>query len=587
MDEFNIYDYIAILRRRIRSYIATAVIFFIIACVYAASISSYRSTATVQVQAPEITEGMTVPMGMNPNQLAEVLADQRIQQIQQKVMSSATLVDIITKLNLYPAARKTQPMVEIVEIMRKNVQLELLTTDPNGAAARGPQTAQMGAIAFNLSFIYGNPLQAQQGASEIVSRFLDSDMKERRTKAQETSAFLGVQITAQEKSMAEQERKIAEFRAQHPDARPESLAFNQQMAATTSTNMQDVDRQLSAVERSRGDLQAQLAGVDAYSRVIADGQVLTTPAVQLKSLQAKYTTLLGQYGQDHPDVVKLRRQIEGLQAETGVSDTTSDVRSHIVDTRTNLVAAEKTYGPNHPDVIALRSQLAALEQELIRQTRSAKPKTVIDKDADNPAYLMLVSQIQSMNAQALVLQKERDNLMQQRQRYMEIVGELPAIEQQFSTLSRDYENIQLRYRELKEKKMAADMTDQMEQGRMSERLVVIDPPQLPSRTVPSRLKVIIVGFIVSWFAGLGGVVLAEMLGRSVHGGRQLADITGQPPLVVIPHLQTRNETKKQYWRWSFIAGGFASVLVIFLIIFDQLIMPLDVTLSVIARRLGI
>lgn len=586
MDEFNIYDYIAILRRRIRSYIVTAVIFFALACGYAASISSYRSTATVQVQAPAITEGMTIPMGMNPNQLAEVLADQRIQQIQQKVMSSATLVEIITKLNLYPAARKTQPMVEIVEIMRKSVQLELLTTEPNGAA-RSAQSAQMGAIAFNLSYTYGNPLQAQQGASEIVSRFLDSDMKERRTKAQETSAFLGVQITALEKSMAEQERKIAEFRSQHHDARPESLSFNQQMAATTSANMQDVDRQLSAVERSRGDLQAQLASVDAYSRVIADGQVLTTPAVQLKSLQAKYTTLLGQYGQDHPDVVKLRRQIEGLQAEVGVSDTTADVRSHITDTRTNLVAAEKTYGPNHPDVIALRSQLASQEQELIRQTRSAKPKAAIEKDADNPAYLMIVSQIQSMTAQAQVLQKERDNLMQQRQRYMEVVAEIPAIEQQFSTLSRDYENVQLRYRELKEKKMAADMTDQMEQGRMSERLVVIDPPQLPSRTVPSRLKVIIAGFAASLFAGLGGVVLAEMLGRSVHGGHQLATITGQPPLVVIPHLQTQNETKKDYWRWSFIAGGFASILVIFLIIFDQLIMPLDVTLSVIARRLGI
>ena len=49
--------------------------------------------------------------------------------------------------------------------------------------------------------------------------------------------------------------------------------------------LQTLDTQLAANQGTIGNLRAQLANVDPYSRVIADGQVVTTPAVQLKALQ--------------------------------------------------------------------------------------------------------------------------------------------------------------------------------------------------------------------------------------------------------------------------------------------------------------
>ncbi len=287
----------------------------------------------------------------------------------------------------------------------------------------------------------------------MISRFLDEDLRERRTQAEETSAFMASQITDLEASMADQEKKIADFRAKHPNNRPEALLFNQQSAQNLLISLQSLETQIASLDRNRGDIRAQLAGVDPYSRVISDGQVLTTPAIQLKALQGKYSTLTAQYGPDHhPDVVRIRHQIESLQAIVGQTQDTAELTSQLKDARTNLAAAEKQYGPNHPDVEALRRQVTGLETQLATASSNPTHHDLIKPDADNPAYLMLEAQLNSIESQYSALSTQRDTLKRQYDAQMAAVAETPAVEQEFAALSRDYDNAQLRYRELKEKR---------------------------------------------------------------------------------------------------------------------------------------
>ena len=588
MEDYSTLDYIAILRRRRKEYFGTALVLLFLTCVFTSLWSTYKSTATIQIQAPDIPEGVTAPSGINASGFIEALADQHIQQIQQKIMASSNLVDIITKLGLYADNRRVKPMTEIVEVMRKKIKLELVSTElSNPASAQRLSAGQLAAIAFTISFKYGDPVISQQVTNELVSRFLDEDMKQRRQKARETAAFLGQQITILEQTMVAQEQKIADFRQQHANNRPEALAFNQQMAATTSINLQDIERQMNALEKAHGDLLSQLAGVDPYSRVIADGQVLSTPAIQLKALEARYSTLSGQYGASHPDVLKLSRQIGALRAEVGKRPDTADLQSQIADTRTNLAAAERTYGSDHPDVQALRRQLKAQQARLAATGKGAAHNTLIKKDADNPAYLMLVSQLQAAESQLDALTSQRDQMRQQRDHYLSMVAETPLVEQEFATLSRDYDNAQLRYRELKEKKMAADMGEQMEQSRKSERLVVIDPPELPTKTSPPRNLLALAGLVLSLLGGFIGVVLAETLSNSVHGTRHLTDLVGTPPLAAIPLIITLDDLaqRRRFKQRAVIIGG--CVLILGLVIVDQAVMPLEVIWGVIANLLNL
>jgi uncharacterized protein involved in exopolysaccharide biosynthesis len=591
MDETSIHDLFEIWRRRKVAYFLTAAGLLLLALILAFSWSRYQSKAIVQIQQPDIPESMTAPSTQTMAQAIRAIADQRIEQIQEKVVSAATLVDIITKFDLYPEDRAIKPIEAVVKTMRKKIKLELLTGDEGDGSSSNPTKTtdpnKISTIAFSLQFTYSNPLTAQHVANELVSRFLDEDLKLRRTQAQATTAFMEAQIEALDATMVEQEKKIGAFRAKHPDSRPEELALNQQLAASTFQSLQSIEANLTAVDRNRGDLRTQLVATDAYSRVIADGQMITTPAVQLRALQAKYSTLIAQYSIDHPDVVRLRHQIESLQREVGQTPDTADLAKQVTDARANLAAAESTYGLSHPDVIALKHEVANLENRLALAAADPTDHAVIKKDADNPAYLMLKQQLESADSQYKSLQEQRDMLRKQYEHYQQIIAGAPALEQEYAALARDYDNVQLRYRELKEKKMSADMTEQMEQGRKAERLIVVDPPDLPDDTAPKRILLLAGGIVFSVFGGFGGVVLAEMLSRSVHGARKLEQLTGLIPLIVVPHIFT--EPERQMIRRRRIRYGSASAVAALVLIyaFSTLVMPLDVFWSVLLHRLGI
>ncbi len=587
MENFDIYDYVAIFKRHKVAYVVTTLVFLVLSLTVTFTWSRYRAEATIQVQQPDIPQEMTAPLGVQAATIIRALADQRIEQIEQRVTSSSSLIEIITKFNLYPKERKTQPLTIVVEKMRKKIKLELLSSDlANPTASSRMDAGQLAAIAFTVSFDYDDPLLAQHTTNEIMSRILDEDIKERRGQAKETSDFLGAQVGALEKTMAEQEKKLAEFKGAHPSIRPETIPIMQQELQMVQMTLQQVQSQTEAIDRSRGDIRAQLAAVDPYSRVVADGQVLTTAAIQLKALQAKYSTLTTQYGPDHPDVAKLRHQIEALQAEVGQAPDTAILASQIKDARANLAAAERTQGADNPDVLALRRQVRGLEEQMATQAHDPTPHDEIKKDADNPAYLMLVAQLKSTDDQYRGLLAQQASLQKQYETLQKGVSETPMVERELEELSRDYDNAQLRYRELKEKKLSADMSEQMEQGRTAERLVVLDPPELPVDTHPRRFLLFVASIFFSGLSGLGGVALAENLSRSVHGPRHLADLTGDLPLVVIPHIFTRNEIQENRRKrrrnaviaLAVVAGSF--------LIFNEFVMPLDVLWSLIANRLG-
>lgn len=545
MENLTLFDYFAILRRWKRIFLTAGIAFFLIGAVFTLRFTSYRSTAVVQVESPEISTMATAPAGTNPRDMMEALADRRISEIQQKVLSTPSLIEIITKFDLYPSARKAKPIAEVAETMRKKIKVELMSGAlANPAAANKGTAQQLSAIAFHLSYIYDNPLITQQVTDELATRFLDQDLKDRRTQTQETAAFLGAQIEAMEKSMAEQEQKIADFQKERGVTRPETLLFNQQAVANVGMNLQTVNGQISSVEGNLGSLRAQLANVDPYSRVLAEGQILTTPSVQLKALQAQYASYTAQYGGDHPDVVRTRRQIEALQSQVGGGDQVAQLKAQITDVRANLEAAKKNYGSEHPDVKSLQSQLKKLEDQLATQKPSAGRGLI--SDADNPAYLQIVAQINAAQEQLKALMTQRKELMDRQNDYQKAIIDNPDAQKEMAALTRDYDNAQLRYRELKEKKMAADMSLQMHQERKGEHLTLINPPELPTRTDPARAVLFLASLFLALLGSLFAVAFAQLLSQSIIGVNQLEAVVGAPPLVSIPHILTAEE-KARPW----------------------------------------
>jgi len=591
MEELSLADYLAILKWRKKYFFITFSALWCIALICALVWSNYRSTATVEIQQAQIAAEMTTPLGMNPLQGIEALADLRVSKIQQKVTSPSSLIDIVNKYDLYPTDRQVEPVTSIVGRMQGKIRLNLVgSTVANPAATEKVSVDQLSAIAFTLSFDYSNPQMAQQVTNELVTRFLDEDLKQRHAQAEATSDFLATQIAAMEASLADQEKKIAEFQKEHGAARPEALMFNQQAAETTMLGLQNLDSQLAANEGTMGQIRGQLAMVDPYSRVIADGQVLTTPAVQLKALQSQYTTLTAQYGPNYPDVIKIKHQIEALKSETGLkSKDTGRLKAQIEDMSTNLAAAENTQGPDSPDVISMRHQLSKLQDELAASYKSGGGSNPSDikNDADNPGYLQLVAQLRSAEEQHKALIEQRSQLQTQQTKFQKAVAENPSLEQEMAKLTRDYDNAQLRYRDMKEKKMAADMEEQMIQDRKGQRLLVISPPDLPTKTSPSRGLIILGGFLFSLMGGIATVVLVQIINRNVLGSQHLASLVGVSPLVTIPHIYTKREAAKVRRRKPLMVFSSLFLVTATLLVVHFTVVPIDDLWIVVTHRLGL
>lgn len=589
MTAFNPIEYLSVLKRRAVLFLFIFATISIVSFFIALDWSKYKVSATVEVANPEIAMD-TVETSGAPAMSAEAMADLQISRLKQNVLSTSSLAEIIAKLDLYPGARRQTPIAYVAQNMRKKIDIRLISTAlANPASAQKATALQLSAIAFVLSFEYSDPVLAQKAVNELVSRFLDEDMKERRETAQKTSDFLDGQIEILTASLEDQEKKIAAFTEKHGNVRPDTLSFNQQASVTTTSRLLSIESDIISNMGLIGALRAQLAQTGPYSRVVDEsGEVLTTPDIQLRALKSQYATLTAKYGPKHPDVLKVSRQVEALEKKGEPINLVARLTPKIEDVKARLKTQRDTYGPEHPDVISLQNQLTYLEKKLADAETSQTPGYfgLIREDADNPAYLQIVAQLEAAEKQKEALESQREEVKRQQDEYNTAISSNPAVQQQLASLTRDYENMTVLYRELKAKKLSADMNKTIEEGHIGRRLAVIDPPELPLSTTPSRKMILFAGVALAAMTALGSVLALQILSQSVIGPRHLESLIGVSPLVTIPRLKTLDEKiilRRRIIKLVAIAP-FAAGLV--LILFFLTIMPFDVFQEVLKRKAG-
>lgn len=583
-------QYLSVFLRHKMLFLSVFGVVSICALIFALTWSKYKSHATVEVVQPEIAVDAVESQEFKLTS-AEALADLHISRLKQRVLSGGSLAEIITRLNLYPDQRQDTPIAYITDDMRDKINIHLLSSSlANPASAQKATALQLSAIAFTISFEYDDPELARKTVSALVSRFLDEDLKERRKKVKKTSEFLAGQIEMLSESLREQEKKIAEFRSEKRGGRPQELAFDQQAFVTTTTRLMNIESQLNANLGQIGALRAQLAQTEPYSRIVDEtGEVLTTPGIQLRALKSKYATLTAKYGKSHPDVVKLKRQITALEKELGTpADMTSQLKARIEDAKTRLESSMEAYGPQHPDVVQLRNQVSSLEKQLVEaKNNTMSTSDLIVEDADNPAYLQIVAQLEAAQQQRSALQEQRDALKERQQKYQQAIRSNPAVEQEMAALTRDYDNMRTLYRELKGRKLAVDMSSTIEEGHAGQKLNVIDPPQLPRHTNPSRKLIFFGGVLFAMIAGCGSVLARQLLTQSIMGPSHLQSLTGVAPLITIPHLYTLEGKIRRRRTMQRVIGLAAALLLVMAALFFAFIMPFDVFSAIIGRKTGL
>lgn len=583
-------DYVVALKRHRAVLLVTTLVVGVLAIVIAVTLPpTFRSSATILIEQQEIPTDLV-------RSTITSFAEQRIQVISQRVMTRSNLKSIIDKYNLYAEERQEEPLETIIEQMRKDIQMRTVSADVIDPRSGRPTEAT---IAFTLSYSSEAPATAQKVASELVSLYLNENLKSRNEMVTQTAGFIGEEVRRLNDTIIKLEAKLATFKEANYDRLPELAQLNMSLVQRTEQELEDVEREISSRRERASYLTSQLAQMEPFSGLRSEtGEAVLTPQDRLTVAHSRLAALSGIYTDSHPEIARLRREIASLEQELGKAhpvdnEFVGQLQQQRVALESALQGARARYAGGHPEIIRLESAVNQIRAELYKATKAGAGSDDVSLAAGNsrstnPAYVQLRAQLEGLNTEVTSLEQKRDSLRTQLASYEIRLVQSPQVEKQYRELTRDYENAWAKYREMKAKEGEAVLAQSLETERKGERFTLIEPPELPEKPVkPNRVAILVLGLIFAVIFGIGAAILRDVLDQRVYGRGELLRWFDISPMVTVPYIVLDEEIAAVKSRRLWIAVGVA-VLVAGVAAGGHLLWkPLDVAFYAGIQRFGL
>jgi protein tyrosine kinase modulator len=245
----DLWSYVAILKRRKLLLILPFILVLSVGFVVTMMLPPiFRSEARILVESQQIPTELVRPT-------VTAGAKERIQVIEQRVMTRENLLAIVEKFQLFPGKRQSLSGTELMDMMTARARMQPLELE---SRRRNDLT-----IALTVSFEYEIPQIARSVANELVTLILNEDARNRTNRASETTRFLTREVKKLETDLGTIEGQILELRRKSVDAVPERVML------------------------------------------------------QLTALRAELSEKSGLYSSTHPELIRLKRQIAALEEITG------------------------------------------------------------------------------------------------------------------------------------------------------------------------------------------------------------------------------------------------------------------------------
>jgi polysaccharide chain length determinant protein (PEP-CTERM system associated) len=488
----NIHDYLDIVLRR-KWYIIFPLVCSILISfgVYKYLPKVYGATTLILVQAQSIPE----------NYVRSTVTDSvvnRLNTVSQEILSRTRLEKVIQEFNLYADLRNKAPMEVVLEKMRKGIEVKV----QEERNERRPNS-------FTISFEGGEPRTVMMVTNKLASLFIDENLKLRELQAEETSDFMSKELLKTEDQLKRKEQDLRAFRER---------------------NMGQLPQQIEANLRILEQLQQQLRTVNEKIRAAEDRSMIFQGQIeQMKKLEPRKDSLssqedpIGQRFSEDP----LVNQLYLLKRE--------------------LATAQTKLKETHPDMIDLKKKIAALESQLEGRSNAHQEGegTVVRNlppprlQSDNERlYAQFKEQYTSALLEAKRLKEEEKSLKEQMNLYQRRIEETPKREQELMLLTRDYDQLKLSYQSLLDKKMQAQMAENLERRQKGMRFKILDPAVLPEKPVkPDRNRILLIGALVGLVMGLGLTWFRESWDQSFRTVADLEDYLAIPVLARVPNLK--------------------------------------------------
>lgn len=521
-------DYLAILNRRKW---ALMVPFFLIA---AASVLTalllppvYKSTATILIEQREIpAEYVTSSM--------TTYAEQRMQNIRQRVLTSRQLQIMIKQFGLYGKEQDKMTMDELLGKMRDQISLNPVNVEVTDHRSGRAATAT---IAFTLSYEGEDPQKVQQVVNNITTLFLKEDLKVRTDQASSTHKFLKQEKEKIEVRLAELEVKLSAYKKEHANSLPELFQVNMQGLNTIERNIELSKENLRTLKEKKEELEEQLSNtmVDLDASMVqqdADERRLDLLNMELINLKSKFSDL-------YPDVKKLQQEIRELGASI----------------EEKKKQAETTEGD---------------------ETKSRK----------NPAYITLSSRLAGLKSDIGSVGNQIRDLEKQAKVYRARLAASPDVEGKYNAILAERNNLTGKQMEMQGKMMEANVAQALESQQKGERFSLVESANFPEKPFkPNRMAIVLIGIVLGLGAGVGFASIIEFSDTSFRGADALERATGFPVLTSIQRIVTRRERTMRLLLRTIGLVSTITAMGVLVTLFDYYVMDLDVLWTKIMRKI--
>ena len=474
--------------------------------------STYRSGTLILVEQPSVPEKYVV---------SNIDSDiqQQLESITQQILSRTRLLRIIDSLGLYAQDRKHRSPDDLVDKMRKDIEIELSHGDDRKLSA------------FNIYYASRDPKTAQAATSELANLFITENLEQRQKRSENTTNFLEDQLEQARAKLAEQEAKMRVFKDQHLGELPTQTQSNLQILTGLQNQLQANQDSLSRAKQQNTYLESlinQYRAVDRGSKPGGSGPAgLAEIDKDLDLLKAQLADLTAHYTPKHPDVRKTTERIAQLESrrERMVADINNRAASS-----TPEEAAPSPLDPKSAPILELESQLKANRVEIANRQMEIKD--------------------------------EQSKISQ----YQARLNMAPVMEQQFADITRDYDQSKADYESLLRKKNESEMSTDLEKTQQGEHFRMLDPPNLPVKPYkPNRLQLCGLGLVVGLVLGAGFAIGQEKLSGKIYSEREIKGLVPFEVIAEIPPIETLKEQSSSR-RGAWVAGAAAVVIVGFILL---------------------
>jgi polysaccharide chain length determinant protein (PEP-CTERM system associated) len=467
---------------------------------------------------PNVYQASTVivvdPRKVNDNLVAPSVSSgvaDRLATLKTQVLSPTNLMEVMDEMKLYPALRSRRTPEELVAMMTKSIGIVIAPPSERGEGT------------FQLSFESNNANEAAAVTNRLASRFITTNVQERQREVAGTAQFIDRELEGATKDLEEKEKQIEEIKSRYISDLPESQTLHLQALTSLQLDLRNENDAIARAQQQKVYYQSQLLSAPRVIDLDRSGEATEIVPLQMElaKAQGQLDTMKTRYGPDHPDVLKKTAEVKDLQRRI------RETKDEGSDRRANAPPARTT----NP---VLESQIAGIDEDI-----KVRSKRVAD-------------------------------IQQQIAYHQSKLERVPVLEQQLSSVNRDYENARDHYKLLRDRKFSADMSSSLEDFQKLDRFIVLDPARVPSKpTRPNRAILNGAGLVLGLAMGLIIAVAREMLDPSVKTSREVTELLGIPLLAEVPSLLTRQDESRirlRTWLSATTSVLFVAVFVLIVII---------------------